>query len=157
MITAFALGILLLVALVLALKWYVSVEPREILRAFTWVLLTVAMIFVVWLALSGRFMVAVGAFPVVMLWLSRMFTGLRYAQMFKRMLGGREDANPHPAERATNMTRAEALKVLGLFEGASPAEVKAAHRRLMAHLHPDVGGSDYLAQQINQARDVLLS
>jgi hypothetical protein len=157
MITAFALGLLLLVALSLVSKWYVSVEPQEILRAFLWVLLTIAMMIVVWLALSGRLLAAAGALPVVMLWLSRMFTGLRYAQMFKRMLGGREDAKAQsPAPGSSHMTRAQALQVLGLQEGASAAEIKAAHRRLMTHLHPDVGGSDFLAQQINQARDVLL-
>lgn len=54
------------------------------------------------------------------------------------------------------MSREEALKVLGLDDGASPDDIRAAHRRLMAALHPDRGGSDYLAAKINQARDVLL-
>ncbi|MBL4748188.1 MAG: DnaJ domain-containing protein [Magnetovibrio sp.] len=54
------------------------------------------------------------------------------------------------------MSRVDALKVLGLHEGVSAQEIKTAHRRLISHLHPDVGGSDYLAQQINQAKDVLL-
>jgi len=54
------------------------------------------------------------------------------------------------------MSRAEALEVLGLKAGASAAEVKAAHRRLMQGAHPDHGGSDWLAARINQARDVLL-
>ena len=54
------------------------------------------------------------------------------------------------------MSRAEALEVLGLKPGATPAEVKAAHRRLMQGAHPDHGGSDWLAARINQARDVLI-
>ncbi|MBB4285741.1 J domain-containing protein [Roseospira goensis] len=54
------------------------------------------------------------------------------------------------------MTRAEALAVLGLEEGASPADIKAAHRRLIVLLHPDRGGTPYLAARLNQARDVLL-
>lgn len=54
------------------------------------------------------------------------------------------------------MSRAEALAVLGLKDGASAADVRAAHRRLMKEFHPDRGGSDYLAAKINQAKDVLL-
>ena len=54
------------------------------------------------------------------------------------------------------MTRSEALAVLGLHEGASEDEVRAAHRRLMQTAHPDRGGSDWLASRINEARDLLL-
>jgi hypothetical protein len=54
------------------------------------------------------------------------------------------------------MTGALALEILGLHQGASREEVIAAHRRLMQKLHPDRGGSDYLAQRINAARDCLL-
>ncbi len=54
------------------------------------------------------------------------------------------------------MTVEEALQVLGLGPGASPDEIRAAHRRLMRAAHPDGGGSDWLASRINQARDILL-
>lgn len=76
--------------------------------------------------------------------------------------GGRADAGRPgggAAERPAsggNMTVDEAYAILGLSSGASPAEIKEAHRRLMVKLHPDHGGSDYLATQINRARDVLL-
>lgn len=56
----------------------------------------------------------------------------------------------------TAMSREDALRILGLEPGASEAEVKAAYHRLIAGLHPDRGGSDYLAAQVNRARDVLL-
>jgi curved DNA-binding protein CbpA len=50
----------------------------------------------------------------------------------------------------------EAYAVLGLKPGASDDEIKAAHRELMKGVHPDHGGSEFLAAKINQARDQLL-
>ncbi len=61
-----------------------------------------------------------------------------------------------PRGPRTDMTREEALAVLGLAEGASEEEIKAAHRRLIQRMHPDVGGTADLAARINRAKDVLL-
>jgi hypothetical protein len=54
------------------------------------------------------------------------------------------------------MTRAEALAILGLAEGAGETAVREAHRRLMRAAHPDRGGSAWLAARLNAARDLLL-
>ena len=63
---------------------------------------------------------------------------------------------PPPRNAGANMTAVEAYQVLGLKPGATEAEIREAHRRLMMAAHPDHGGSDWLATRINQARDVLL-
>ena len=71
----------------------------------------------------------------------------------------REQAKSHNSRGpfpGGNMERAEALQVLGLQEGASAYDIREAHRHLIAGMHPDHGGSDYLAAQINHAKDVLL-
>lgn len=55
-----------------------------------------------------------------------------------------------------SMSRDQAYEVLGLKPGASDAEIRDAHRKLLIANHPDKGGSTFLAAQINQAKDVLL-
>lgn len=57
--------------------------------------------------------------------------------------------------RPERMTREEALRVLGLDEYASTEDVQREYRRLMRKVHPDLGGSSYLAAKINEAKDVL--
>ena len=61
-----------------------------------------------------------------------------------------------PRRSSGAMSRQEAYEVLGLRPGATEAEIRAAHRRLMRAAHPDGGGSDWVASRVNQARDILL-
>jgi len=65
----------------------------------------------------------------------------------------RRDDEEDEAER---MSRGEALEVLGLEPGADEAEIRAAHKRLLRLVHPDRGGSAYLARRIYAAREALL-
>lgn len=63
---------------------------------------------------------------------------------------------PPSAKPPRDMSRAQALEVLNLNEGATRGEILDSHRELIKKLHPDRGGSSYLAAQVNRARDVLL-
>ncbi len=70
--------------------------------------------------------------------------------------GAREGPRTGAAPAAGDIGIDEAYAILGLAPGATADQIRDAHRRLMVKLHPDHGGSDYLATQINRARDVLL-
>jgi uncharacterized membrane protein len=67
-----------------------------------------------------------------------------------------EKVYSHLSSLSVNMARAEALAVLGLKEDPTEEAIRAAHKRLMQRLHPDTQGSEWLAQKINTARDILL-
>jgi uncharacterized membrane protein len=83
-------------------------------------------------------------------YLDRRFPGRRKAAQ------GDGNAGPTGSDRNA-MSEKEAYEILGLPPGAGEEDVRRAHRALMKKLHPDQGGSTYLATRVNQAKDVLLS
>ena len=62
-----------------------------------------------------------------------------------------------PTTSDTSMSVAEAREILGVNDTASKQEITYAHRKLMARLHPDKGGSTFLATRVNLAKDTLLA
>ena len=79
----------------------------------------------------------------------------RYPGWREQASGAQEE--PRRSRGGTDrMSADEAYDVLGVDRNASEADIKRAHRRLMMKLHPDQGGSNYLAARINEAKDVLL-
>lgn len=232
----FVLGVALLAGFLLAGRWFITAEPKNIIKVAKWALLIIVGLVVLFFLLTGRIVWALYALPALLPWLMRARSLSRMAKNFSTMAGGGtagmtsevdsaylsmtldhdsgdmdgvirqgrfegrtlstlslpdlqalyrdytiedpesarllaafldrahpdwagEDttANESDAPSASgHMTRDEALRVLGVEDGATAKEIKAAYHRLIANIHPDKGGSAYLSAKINEARDVLL-
>jgi hypothetical protein len=112
----------------------------------------------------GREIESMAPAELALLWRDCQFADRKSAQLLEAYLNrihptwqedmARAEATPGAGGI---MTREEAFEILGLKPGASAEEVRAAHRDLMMRMHPDRGGSTYLAAKINEARDILLA
>jgi hypothetical protein len=69
----------------------------------------------------------------------------------------RQQRGERETRSAGALTRKQALEILELQEGSAREQVNAAYKRLMQRVHPDMGGSNYFAKQLNAARELLLS
>jgi DnaJ homolog subfamily C member 19 len=157
-----AIWVLLGVFAILAGLWTLGGLPqRQRKRAVRIALGTVIVVGLVLLVRVGQpWLAATGAILLAVLrWLAP--TLLRLLPFLLPLLGKRRPSNSPadseaPGRAASRMTRAEALEVLGLAEGATDDEVRAAYSELIKKVHPDRGGTAYLAARVNLARDLLL-
>ncbi len=241
MLPSFLLGIALLVGMILIARWYISAQPKTILKVLKWVGLGIAAVVILFLAVTGRLGWALGLAVLLLPWAMRIWRTVRTARSFARMAAGASgrtsnvetrflrmsldhdsgeldgeivdgpcagrrlgeltpaelmgllrlcrdedqqsaqileayldrvhpdwrDSEAEDAGRGASgergmrggegaMTRKDAYEVLGLEPGATEAEIKSAYHRLIAGLHPDKGGSTFLAAKVNQAKEILL-
>jgi DnaJ family protein C protein 19 len=140
------LGGLILFLLLGGLRAFERASVTSVKGLFTWIAALGGLSLALLLVLTGRGGIALGALT--------LFGPLLYQKW--RAARGRRPGGGAPRPSSGPMTRGEAYQVLGLKPGASEADIREAHRRLMRGAHPDAGGSDWLAVRINQARDILL-
>ena len=116
------------------------------------------------LAVTGHLNIITAAIAGLVALLPRAMSLLKYLPFLSRLLGQQDPQNSQQANGGQQqsprgkktMSKAQAMDILGLKADYSEDDVKQAHRRMMLKNHPDRGGSDYLAAQINTAKDVLL-
>jgi len=143
----FLAGALALIGLLFLARIAMTGDPGKLMTVARYAAIGVLAALAVFLGATERWAPAI--FLAGVAW--SLMTGIRLWP------GGRPDHDaPPPKSSSSNMTRIEALKVLGLQDGASDDEIRAAHRKLISQNHPDKGGTDYLASKINEAKDVLL-
>ena len=143
-----ALGLGALALLLFAGEAFSRARVATIKALLAWVAALAGLSLLALMLLSGRGAGALAAVPFLLPLAANWWRG--------RYPAAAGAARDQPARAGPRMSRAEALQVLGLQEGATEAEIRAAWLRLMQAAHPDRGGSDWLAAKLNQARDVLL-
>jgi hypothetical protein len=162
-VLALALGIVALLVFLYFTRVYVAADPARMAQRLRLMFGLGGVIAGVGLFVIGK---AGFGLPLLVIGIGLLMTWFRGGSVegdqHRRHAGGGEDLKGdagarrrHPARQGA-MTQNEAYKVLGLDPGAGPDEIRTAHRALMQKLHPDRGGSDWLASRINQAKDVLL-
>ncbi|MFA6162612.1 MAG: DnaJ domain-containing protein [Methylobacter sp.] len=157
------LVLLLIIIAFFALRKFLKTSPAILAKYMKVLLLCIAGVILIYLGVTGRlnwFFALAGV--AIAFTLRLMPVILRYAPQFHKLWlhfnSAKQNASQRqsPARPTGNMSIEEAYEVLGLKIGASEQEIIAAHRKLMQKIHPDRGGSDYLAAKINLAKQILL-
>ncbi len=156
--------LILIFLLLFSLRWVRRQPPEKIamlLRKLGWFVLIG--IFVV-LVMLGKLNWLLGVLGIFFAFLGRLLPAfLRYAPILQRIWfmfaasrQGRADEKT-PSNNSNSMTVTQAYQILGLKPGCTEKDIIQSHKRLMIRVHPDKGGSDFLAAQLNTAKSVLLN
>lgn len=145
-------GIFLLIILIIAQNYFKKIEPKK-KKLFYIIIGVIFLIFLFYRLGFGLFSLIFGLIAGAFSFLLRIENLFSYYMLFKNMFNKKSNLKN---KSTVNMDLEEARNILGVTENASKAEIKEAYKKMMKKNHPDHGGSKYLANKINQAKDLLL-
>ncbi len=154
-----ALGLVSLLALLVVASLAARLSARHLRLLALVTLFIILGVGLVVLALAGRYGLA-APLGFIMMWLLRLWRVTREgdtANTETGKTGGKKSNKSGGKVGASFMSETEARDVLGVEATASREEIEAAYRDLIVKNHPDHGGTDWIAAQLNQARDILLN
>lgn len=154
--------LLLLVAVLFGalylIRWFLKTPAETVaatIRKSLWLILGLGLIF---LAVTGKlniiFALLGSAIPIIAKHVPNLLRIIGLVKTIKSAQAGQPPPTNTPAVQAMNTQ--QALDILGLEGHPSKQQIVGAHKRLMQKVHPDKGGSELLATQINQAKTTLL-
>lgn len=158
MIARLFLALVALVAVMWFLSWYNRASKEQRNKSLVSILLYGCAAVLLVLVITGRIPWLFAMLSAATPWINR---ALSVKMMWNRFnqngaSPNGSQAHPPPPPGVAKMSNSEALEILGLKAGATENEIILAHKKLIQKIHPDKGGSGYLASQINQAKDTLL-
>lgn len=135
-----------LIVLYFLLNWFVRMDSHTLTKALKIFAIIAGIVLFLALLLTGRGLIGLSIGALMIPFLYKNFS-LRPDKM-----------TSHIKNRSTHcaMTVEEAAKILEIHKNASREEIIEAHKKMIQINHPDHGGSTYLSQKINEAKDVLL-
>lgn len=158
-------------ALIYWLKRWQKIPPEKRKKFLRQSILWSTAAVVLGLVVAGRAHWLMGVLAALLALAGRAVQLAQYVPLFKKIFdegqanAGQQSGQANSAGGGTgnqqanqqgSMTRRQAADLLGVDVNASPEEIRMAHKKLMQKIHPDRGGSDALAKQINEAKRLLL-